>query len=191
MKIENSIVINGNEFLTLHSSAFRLIEVDPSYIKSEPMDFIFNNNFVNLNGGPDMIRFNDRFNVRITNLHFPSLISCIEVNELRDTEFLTHNADSIFVRIGDLSSTDEKQYHTFNHALNNKCADESYLNYIVIGMSTITGILLIIVLIAAYICIKRRNEKRRLDIVLPEPKTYRETQIVMQIENAGLLKTDL
>lgn len=37
----------------------------------------------------------------------------------------------------------------------------------------------------------RCHTTREIPVIMPEGKTYRETQIVMQIEHAGLLKTDL
>lgn len=70
------------------------------------------------------------------------------------------------------------------------CKEKSYTVYIVVGIIVLV-IIAITIAVIVVMRIARKRRKRMLDVVLPESRTYKETQIVYQIENAGLLKTDL
>lgn len=68
-------------------------------------------------------------------------------------------------------------------------------SYIVAIVSSVAVLALIIIIVAVAIFyrfwMKHQPPQRPLNMVIPDGKTYRETQIIMQIENAGLLKTNL
>lgn len=70
------------------------------------------------------------------------------------------------------------------------CIKHYYWIYIVIGVAVLLILIALIVAIVCWHAAKKRKAKRKMDIIQPEPRTYKETQIVYQIENAGLLKTD-
>lgn len=77
-----------------------------------------------------------------------------------------------------------------NKYIETNCQPRSYLIYILLGVLLLLLVLLLIGGIV-WLQVAKRRKKRKLDVVMPEPRTYKETQIVYQIENAGLLKTDL
>jgi len=74
--------------------------------------------------------------------------------------------------------------------ITDQCRERSYMAYIISG-SVVLGLLLILLILLLWWRVVQRRRRRKLDVVQPEPRTYKETQIVYQIENAGLLKTDL
>lgn len=67
--------------------------------------------------------------------------------------------------------------------------------YIVAIVSAVAVLTLIIIIVAVAIFyrfwMEHKPPQQQPNMVIPDGKTYRETQIFMQIENAGLLKTNL
>lgn len=187
MNIQSGITIRNNTFTSLNNIAFRAILVDSSYFtrNSEPMPFYFNSNYLDIIGGPQEITFNNQFNMRLSQIYLTEPITCATVSSLKYDLFIKHYSDTIYFRM-----SDESEFFTFSYIKNQKCVKESYLLYIIIGVSILVFLIIVTLIIFLCICLKRRRE-RKLNIVQPEGKTYRETQIVMQIENHGLLKTDL
>lgn len=88
-------------------------------------------------------------------------------------------------------SKEKDVYQTYSYWANQICIQESYLLYIIIGVVVIFVVLIVVLVIIVYLYMRKRKAAQLMNVVQPEGRTYRETQIVMQIENAGLLKTDL
>lgn len=190
MQVRDAITIRNNTFSSINNLAFRAIQLDSNFFSrnSEPMPFYFMSNVLEIIGGPQQIVFNDQFNMRISAIHFTTPITCQKVAALKYDLFLKHYSDTIYFRMSD--SSDQSEYLAFSHILNQICVRASYLLYIIIGVSILVFLIIVALIIFLCIYLKRRRE-RKLNIIQPEGKTYRETQIVMQIENHGLLKTDL
>lgn len=88
--------------------------------------------------------------------------------------------------------SEPNNYITLSEYIQTDCRlSINYWLWISIAVSAM--LLIIISAILTFIIYRRKKRRRRLklDIVKPEPRTYKETQIIYQIENAGLLKTDL
>lgn len=153
------------------------------------MDFLFQSNIIHSTNFPIRLIVLGDFNLRIIDLKFPDAIDCDEALNLRYNQFLRGFGDTIYFRIKKKSA---EAYYSLSTILSNTCA--VYTNT-VIALISIAAILLLIFAIAVtavfYHYLVKYQKKRQLNIINPEGKTYRETQIIMQIENAGLLKTDL
>lgn len=125
--------------------------------------------------------------VSIHDLKFSNTISCDKAEELRYNGFLQQYAETIYFKIG--KSTDG--YSSLSNILSNKCVITTYLIAII---SAVIVLVLILAVIGTAIFFRfwmKRKPNQHISMIIPDGKTYRETQIMIQIENAGLLKTNL
>lgn len=192
-QVRNSINIRDNNFGLINNAAFSAIRLDKNYFSrnSEPMIFHFNTNSLNMaNGKPTTIQFFERFNLRITELRFLEPQSCESIHNLNENQFLSTHSDQIYLKVIEFDNSESFNYYALSHIINNQCIATSYLVWIIVGISCISILILVLLIILICHCCKRRKA-RQMNIVMPEGKTYRETEIIMQIENHGLLKTDL
>lgn len=156
-------------------------------VKQQQMDIHFMSNIVNSTDFP--IRFNvaPEFYLRITDLKFTNAINCKKADEFRHNHFLLQHANSVYFKM-DRSSD---KYTSLTNVLLNDCGTNSYVVAIV---SVVVIVILIIAIVAVavfYRFWKKHKPQKPLSMIIPDGKTYRETQIVFQVESAGLLKTDL
>lgn len=152
------------------------------------MRFTFQSNTIQTMIFPFNLRIPDDFRLRLIDLKVLTPISCDDAFNLRSHPIFNQFSDTVYFRI-EKSSAD---MHSLATTLSRTCANYSPITITIISVTAIV-ILIIVVGMSIFlyrIAIKRR-EKRQIPVVMPEGKTYRETQIVMQIEHAGLLKTDL
>lgn len=155
------------------------------------MEFQFISNTIDIPDVTFTLVFDAAFRMKISKIHFIKPVSCAGAEVLSHSEFVMEHSESLFFKLDDAKVTEDPgQYHTFSHIFNHLCIRASYLMYIIIGVVVFFILVLIIAVTVTVIVLKRRRA-RQLNVVMPEGKTYRETQIIMQIENAGLLKTDL
>lgn len=108
------------------------------------------------------------------------------------SEFLRKWKDTVYFQ-NDVEIPTTNRYLTLSEYIQRNCQfTPNYWLWFAIGI-TILGFIIfgIIVTIILYRRKKKRRQRLKLAIVKPEPRTYKETQIIYQIENAGLLKTDL
>lgn len=106
---------------------------------------------------------------------------CDNIGRLYEQKFFNDHSNVIFMRM-------EEQDPSFESIsfLNDRCRSDSNLFWILL---IILGVVVLLLFLIPFVfCYLRK--KRKLDIVMPEPRTYRQTQIVMQIETHGLMKTD-
>jgi len=193
MPVKQSVLIQDNTILSLSSTAFRSINLHSTYFShhSEPMEFQFISNTIDIPDATFTLEFAPAFRMRISKIYFINPISCAGAEVLSHSEFINENGDSLFFKVNESALTDDPNaYHTFSHIFSHICIKASLLMYIIIGIVVLI-ILAIIVAVVVTVLVLKRRRARQLNVVMPEGKTYRETQIVMQIENAGLLKTDL
>ncbi len=155
------------------------------------MEFQFISNTIDIPDVTFTLTFAPAFRMRISKIYFLNPVSCAGAEILSHSEFVIEHGDSLFFKVDDVTlSKDPTEYHTFSHIFSHLCIKASYLMYIIIGVVVFLILAVIIAVVVTVIVLKRRRA-RQLNVVMPEGKTYRETQIIMQIENAGLLKTDL
>lgn len=186
MNVNGRISIERNQFSQINHLALSGIHVGEE-VKQHQMDIHFMSNIVNSTDFP--IRFNvaPEFYLRITDLKFTNAINCNQADQFRHNHFLLQYANSVYFKM-DRSSD---KYTSLTNVLLNDCGTNSYVIAIV---SVVVIVILIIVIVAVavfYRFWKKHEPQKPLNMIIPDGKTYRETQIVFQVENAGLLKTDL
>lgn len=150
------------------------------------MWFTFQSNTLQTMAFPFDLRVQNEFRFRLIDLKVMTPITCDDASNLRANQLLKQFSDEVYFYI----STNMYSLATI---LSNRCANLSTTLISVISVSLVLVLILIIglsVLLYRFI-LKKQQEKRQIPVVMPDGKTYRETQIVMQIEHAGLLKTDL
>lgn len=125
--------------------------------------------------------------LRVIDLKFSKIIDCNEAQQLRTNSFLPHYAELVYFRL----DTDYG-YSSLSYIWTTKCsATNTYFIAIVLVAVAVALVLVIIIVAIFYRCLSKRQPVRPIPMVIPDGKTYCETQIVMQIEHAGLLKTNL
>lgn len=212
--IRDAITLRGNEFGATSDIAFRSLKVHRDYQLSERLELRFHNNTVqsllpNANNianvpqnvaPPQPLYFDERFALSIRQLHYANVWDCeqLDMNQqppLPRVEFFRLHADQLFFSRSIVDHHSDAvaappQYLPLRQLITEQCQRTSYVAFIVVG-SILLLLLLLLVLLLLWCRLVQRRRRRKLDVVQPEPRTYKETQIVYQIENAGLLKTDL
>lgn len=149
--------------------------------RTQDVYFEFNNNRVDfIHPEEGDVAFCPDMKLQLSKLYLRDPRNCEAVGRIYENKFFNENSNSIFMRI------ETNEYFESISYLNDRCRTSSnWLLFLMIGM----GVLLLIIIVLAAIACYCRNRKK-LDIIMPEPRTYRQTQIVMQIETHGLMKTD-
>lgn len=129
--------------------------------------------------------FGSDINLQMSKLYFRDPQNCEGVNQIYDTKFFNDNAHAIYLRL----ENEDENFNSISY-LSERCRNDSkWFMYLLIAIAVVVFLTIMIPAICCYLRTKKRKEKQ-LDLVMPEPRTYRQTQIVMQIENTGLIKTD-
>lgn len=208
LQVRKSIRITGNYFNIVQETAFLgkivkiisetvytniffpAIALDSSYFSrnsQKPALQFFNNRISQLDQS-NALRFSDNFNVQLEGLHISHSISCDDVVSLEQSNLFKSHPNEIFFSTAGTNN----EHKSFNDIRRVQCLDDNFWLYLIIGVTVGAIVLVIICSIVSWYClVQKRKKLRALEVVMPEPRTYRETQIVMQIENHGLLKTDL
>lgn len=167
------------------------VNLDSSYYNrnSERPTLQFHNNRIGRINGARTLRFSSDFDVKLRAIYIEQNINCDQLAALKESSsLLVNNSDEIYFG----SSHEGSNFQSFHDIQRFQCAEDDFWFYLIIGAVSGSIVLAIITLLISWYCIaQKKKEKRKLNVVMPEPRTYRETQIVMQIENHGLLKTDL
>ena len=129
--------------------------------------------------------FGSDMNLQMSKLYFQDPQNCEGVNRIYETKFFNDHAHSVYLRM----ENEDENFNSISY-LSERCQNDSrWLMYLLIGLAVAAILVILFFVIFCCIRIKRRREKP-FDIIMPEPRTYRQTQIIMQIENTGLIKTD-
>ncbi|XP_055846455.1 uncharacterized protein LOC129912282 [Episyrphus balteatus] len=185
-QVRDRVLIKDNNFGTTSHIAFKAIEVSKEVAFLERVELQFINNIVKFNNDPQALVFNDKIQLQITHLQYHNQFPCKELDKTQPkSPFFRTYSENIYFH-----TKNNNQSLTLSKIIDVDCKEKSYLLYIILG---IISLILIVIVITAIIVMRivKKRRKRMLDVVLPESRTYKETQIVYQIENAGLLKTDL
>ncbi|GAB0089307.1 uncharacterized protein DMENIID0001_038260 [Sergentomyia squamirostris] len=197
MASRNMPMITENNITLIDPRAFSTIIVEREVQRraSEPIFLDFSRNRFNTPEQPQPLQFAPEFRMIYTRNEFIEPITCEQISRIQDNQFFREFSSETYFRINDYlidgqDLASREDYHSFAYIVDNFCLETSYFWYIVLGVGLF--ILLLLVLLIIILCVWwRRRKARQLEIIKPEGKTYRETQIVMQIENHGLLKTEL
>ncbi|SPP77731.1 uncharacterized protein LOC117581017 [Drosophila guanche] len=205
-QIRDAVTLRGNDFGATSEIAFRSLTVHRSYQLSERLELRFHNNTLrsarpDSSGQQDVaaqpLHFNERFALSLRELRYENAWSCYQMDTSveppvpRSDFFRLHSEQLLFPRPPTANGLQKfVQFVPLRQLMPEQCKTTSYVAYIVAG-SVLLGLLLLLLLLLLWWRLAQRRKRRKLDVVQPEPRTYKETQIVYQIENAGLLKTDL
>ncbi|XP_002133733.2 uncharacterized protein [Drosophila pseudoobscura] len=216
-QIRDAVTLRGNDFGATSEIAFRSLTVHRSYQLSERLELRFNNNTLRsarpgsdpatgqqqdvAAAAPQPLRFDERFALSLREVRYENAWSCDQLDTSvepplpRSDFFRLHSEQLLFPRNTpnggqQRQQQQQQQFVALRQLIPEQCQATSYVAYIVTG-SVLLGLLLLILLLLVWWRLAQRRKRRKLDVVQPEPRTYKETQIVYQIENAGLLKTDL
>lgn len=195
--------MRGNQFGATSEIAFRSLGVHRDYQLSERLELRFHNNTVQslpstgkaTGAAAQPLRFDERFALSIRQLRYENTWSCDQVDmnaqppQPRAEFFRLHSEQLTFRAFAAQPQMAPAPFVPLRQLISEQCQKTSYTAYIVAG-SVLLVLLLLLLLLMGW-CVAQRRRRRKLDVVQPEPRTYKETQIVYQIENAGLLKTDL
>ncbi|XP_034672233.1 uncharacterized protein LOC117903859 [Drosophila subobscura] len=205
-QIRDAVTLRGNYFGAASEIAFRSLAVHRSYQLSERLELRFHNNTLrsarpDSSGQQDVaaqpLHFNERFALSLRELRYENAWSCYQMDTSveppvpRSDFFRLHSEQLLFPRPPTAGGVQKLvQFVPLRQLMPEQCKTTSYAAYIVTG-SVLLALLLLLLLLLLWWRLAQRRKRRKLDVVQPEPRTYKETQIVYQIENAGLLKTDL
>lgn len=149
-------------------------------IRTKEVYFEFNNNHIDfVNPEATDIIFCPNMKLQVSKVFIRDHRGCNAVSQFHEQKFFNDNSNTIFMRI------ENDKFESISY-LNDHCRTET--NWFWILMIIIGIIVLVLILMIGIFCYCRN--KRKLDIIMPEPRTYRQTQIVMQVETHGLIKTD-
>ncbi|XP_067640224.1 uncharacterized protein [Eurosta solidaginis] len=207
--VRESVLIRDNYFGLTSPIAFKGIQIHRDYMHSEMLELQFNNNTIQLTTEMRPLEFNERFALNLKQLRYVNTYGCDDLDTVQKPpipkqKFFRNNVDNIFVlaaaetrnMAGPINGQQRvlidqnTNFVLLNKFIETTCQPRSYLLYILLGVLALVLVCLLIGIIV-WLQMAKRRKKRKLDVVMPEPRTYKETQIVYQIENAGLLKTDL
>jgi hypothetical protein len=150
-------------------------------IRTKEVYFEFNNNHVDFINPEQDVLFCPDMKLQLSKFYLRDPRNCDTLSRIHEQKFFNDNSNSIFMRIKE----DDGRFESISY-LSDRCRTDS--NWFWILMIITAVVVFLAILIPAIFCYFRR--KKHLDIVMPEPRTYRQTQIVMQVETHGLMKTD-
>uniref|UniRef100_A0A1I8P1W3 Uncharacterized protein n=1 Tax=Stomoxys calcitrans TaxID=35570 RepID=A0A1I8P1W3_STOCA len=203
--VKKSPQIRDNYFGNTSEISFKAIRVHRDYGSSEKMELRFSNNTIRFPYDVHPLEFSRDFTLNIKQLNYDNPYPCTDYDTNLQpprprTEFFNHYQHNIYFRPdaeasgppsnGQQQITSKNNFKALHEILAGDCNRFPYWIYIIIGMAILIVVIALILIIACWHVSKKRRAKRKMDIIQPEPRTYKETQIVYQIENAGLLKTD-
>ncbi|XP_037930260.1 uncharacterized protein LOC119664995, partial [Teleopsis dalmanni] len=199
--VRDNVIVRENYFGRTSVIAFKGIRVHRDYMSSESLELrLANNTIISPYEQPRALEFTEAFAVNIKQLRYENEFDCKDLDITQKppkprNQFFLSNIDNIFFyKMGFNTSHDANNYNqsfvVLGKIIEKDCQQRSYLLYKVLGIVG-SVLLLLIIAISVWIYFVKKRRRRKLDVVIPEPRTYKETQIVYQIENAGLLKTDL
>lgn len=156
------------------------IETNPltQTVRTKDVYFEFNNNHADfLNPFEDVI-FCPNMKLQVGRFHLRDPRTCEELQAASEKNFFIAHSNSILMRVND-------DFETVSFLVDDCRRESKWLMIVIIALIVLSLLIVVLIFVACY-C----RRKRKLDIIMPEPRTYRQTQIVMQVETHGLIKTD-
>lgn len=166
-------------------SAIQLGDAAKNQLKHVEIQFA--SNIIAATEYPIRIDVGPAFNLCIQNLQFSTAIGCDKMDEFKHNGFLQQYAESVYFNTGKSSNV---EYNSLSNIMSSKCVETTYL-IAIISATVIVTLILVMVVVTFFYRYWLKHQPKQISVIIPDGKTYRETQIMMQIENAGLLKTNL
>lgn len=185
-----SVEINNNNFSYIHARAFiNFIPIKALTLweRHQQSTFIFNRNSLeNIDARWHLELSNEFAITKLTNIEIVAPKTCTLVKDSEQNSFLRENSHEIYLR----SSSNPQQQITLSEFSGGECRASSYLVYAYIGLAFLIFCVILIIIFVVIYFHRQRQKIIQARMVSPEPRTYRETQIVVKLENHNLLKTD-
>lgn len=158
-----------------------------------PMPFRLHDNALATMDAIAPLILSDQFATSVDGLKYLNVLLCDDLNRLLEDAFFSAHKDSIVFRMSEallLDGAGDREFNTLGYIANHYCVNRSWFWYYVLIGGLLLLILLLIILVV--LCLwYRRRKAQQMSLIVPDGRTYRETTIVMQVENHNLLKTDL
>lgn len=151
-------------------------------VRTAEVAFNFRNNHVDYFNPDEDFAFCPNLHLNLQRLYLREPQNCAAVSRMSEKSFFNLNANSILIR----SDEANREFETISTQYS-RCRSDSTFWWIVLTVTSVIAILIIIIVVLVIVYCRKQ---KKLDVIMPEPRTYKQTQIVMQIENCGLLKTD-
>lgn len=182
-------------------------------MKRLKMEIQFLSNVIGTTDSPIRFETDSNVQLRILDLKFLQVINCDEAERLKQNAFLPQFAELVYFRY-----SSDNEFSSLSSIWTTKCTVTTYIAVIALVAGVLVLILIIIIVALFYRFLAKRQPTQPIPMVIPginrnnqkvfstissnhkyfvtlvsisDGKTYRETQIMMQIEHAGLLKTNL
>lgn len=184
-----SVEMTKNNFTFLHPRG--LVNISPVKVltvweRNQQCKLIFGDNVIeNIDARWDL-QISDDFASKFARLEVTTPKTCALIHDSGSNTFLRDNSHEIYVR----SSSSPQHQLTLSEFGAGECKETSYIVYAYVGLAFL---IICVILIIIFVLIYFHRQKKKLiqaRMVSPEPRTYRETQIIVQVENHNLLKTD-
>lgn len=197
MALLNGANIEHNRIPNCHPAAFRSLSIAANYWRHHnlPMPFLMKFNTIGTMNIAAPIILSEHFQPNIIDLRYLHPLTCEDVERLRENDFFRTYKDSILFRmhdklLNDDKLTEEETFYPLSHIFTEFCISRNLFWYYILIGSSVLLIILLLILITLCVWYSRRKAQK-MSLIMPDGRTYRETTIVMQIENHNLLKTDL
>ncbi|XP_021184852.1 uncharacterized protein LOC110372449 [Helicoverpa armigera] len=178
------ITFRNNTVTNLRKGAFFGFTVDLEIASvMGPQELLIDNNTVS-NLGPDSLVFNrTRLTLRVDGLRLNASCSCAMAEPWRAVLAEQGGALACWYPL-------EGHFVSLPTYFDTRCGPfkQNFWIFVLIGVI----IVLVLAAIAIFFIVRRENEKKKkVQIVMPDGKTYRETEFHIVVERAELLTTDL
>ncbi|KAI5636988.1 hypothetical protein NE865_10288 [Phthorimaea operculella] len=177
------ITFRNNTVISVRKGAFFGFSVHPEVTNVKgPQQLLIDNNTI-LDMMPSSLIFNSSLTQRVDGLNLNVSCSCVLAEEWR--EILSQQGGTI-----NCWYSLEGYFISIPTYRDSRCGKfkQTFWIFVVVGIL----IILIIAAVGVYYIVRRENEKKKkVQIVMPDGKTYRETEFHIVVERAELLTTDL
>lgn len=187
--VKTSFEMEHNNFTAMHNAALTNINADnvlTVWEKTHQPRFVFRNNSIENIDANWVITSSSSFNTKISEIHILQPKTCDFVYNSVDNSFINNVSHEIYIR----TTSDPKTSIALSQFQADECQKNSYLVYGIVGIVLLVVALVIVVIFIVIYFHKEQQKIIQARMVSPEPRTYRETQIVMQVETHNLMKTD-
>ncbi|XP_038216345.1 uncharacterized protein LOC119835529 [Zerene cesonia] len=178
------ITFRNNTVLTLRKGAFLGLTVDSEiFAVMARQELLIDNNTITNLSPPSLLFNHTTLTLRVDGLNLNATCTCELAEEWRE---VYNTQGSIINCWYDL----EGYYISLPTFVSIRCGrfKQNFWIFVLVGILVV----LLASAIAIFFIVKRDNEKKKkLQIVLPDGKTYRETEFHVIVERAELLTTDL
>lgn len=178
------ITFRNNTVTNLKKGAFFgfTVSLEVASVKG-PQELVIDNNTITNLTPTSLIYNRTRLTLRVDGLNLNKSCTCELAEEWREITKEQGGAIACWYEL-------EGYYVSLPTYIDSRCGvfKQTYWIFVVIGII----ILLVVTALVVFFIVRRENEKKKkVQIVMPDGKTYRETEFHIVVERAELLTTDL